>query len=315
MNFKSAPYFSVIMANYNHANYIGKAIESVLNQTYANWELIIIDDCSTDNSIVTIKKYLFDKRVRLFNNVKNKGYIYTLKKGIELSEGSIIAIIDSDDSINKYALDKVANTYNSEPGAGLVYTQCYYCDENLQPVHMGFSGKIIKSNLHENKINAMRTFNKDSYFKTSGYDDNCVRAEDIDLNLKLEEITNVFFLNEPLYHYRILKKSQTHGFKNEMINRSSTALAKLNAYKRRLNTDIPNLNKTEIAEVLFLGIFTSLLSGRLKLMLKLKLELWRINPLFLFQAEFYSLIMRKIIKIYKLKLNNPTLRKVDSHLT
>jgi glycosyltransferase involved in cell wall biosynthesis len=315
MNFKSAPYFSVIMANYNHVNYIGEAIESVLNQTCANWELIVIDDCSTDNSVNTIKNYLSDRRIRLFNNEKNKGYIYSLKKGIKLSEGSIIAIIDSDDAIKKNALEKIASVYEDNPDVGLVYTQCYYCDKNLQPVHMGFSGEIVKSNLHENKINAIRTFKKEAYFKTSSYDENCVRAEDIDLNLKLEEKTSVYFLDEALYNYRLLPKSQTHGFKNEMINRSSTALAKLNAYKRRLNTDIPNLNKDEIAEVLFFGVFTSLLAGRLKLMLKLKLELWRINPLFLFQAEFYSLIMRKIIKIYKLKLNNPTLRKVDSHLT
>ena len=147
----------------------------------------------------------------------------------------------------------------------------------------------------------MRTFRKADYFKTGGYSKKTKYAEDIDIILKLEEVTKLFFLDKPLYFYRVLPKSQTHSFKNEMINRSSTALAKLNAYRRRLNTSFPNLNKPEIAEVLFFGIFIALFTGRFKLTIKFIKNLFRINPLFFLQPKFYYLIFKKAFKIFKLK--------------
>ncbi|GAH35075.1 unnamed protein product, partial [marine sediment metagenome] len=58
-------YFSILMANFNNANYIESAINSVLKQTYTNWELIIVDDCSVDDSIKIIKPFLSDKRIKL----------------------------------------------------------------------------------------------------------------------------------------------------------------------------------------------------------------------------------------------------------
>lgn len=289
------------MANYNKERYLAEAIESMQKQIFAGWELIIVDDYSTDNSVKIIENYLGDKRIRLFSSKKNQGYIYSLKKGIEKSSGEIVVILDSDDALSSDALEKVHKAYNANHKTGMVYTQCYYCDKNLKPKHLGFSEKIIKSNLHENKINAMRTFKKEAYLKTAGYDKKCIYAEDIDLNLKLEEVTKLYFFDEPLYYYRILPKSQTHSFKNTRINRSSTALAKLNAYKRRLGTDIPNLNKTEISEMLFFGIINSLLAGRLKLVLKFKYNLFLIHPFFFLDIKFYQEIYKKIKKIIELK--------------
>ena len=62
--------FSILMANYNKAAYVGEAIESVLEQSWSKWELIIVDDCSTDDSVEIIKKYLSDRRIKLFKNKK-----------------------------------------------------------------------------------------------------------------------------------------------------------------------------------------------------------------------------------------------------
>lgn len=94
---------SIIMPNYNSAEYIGETIESILAQTYNNWELIIVDDCSTDNSIEIISNYK-DSRIKLLHNETNSGAAVSRNNAIEAAEGRFIAFLDSDDLWNKNKL-------------------------------------------------------------------------------------------------------------------------------------------------------------------------------------------------------------------
>lgn len=306
MSFKVIPKFSIIMANYNNADYIVEAIESVITQSYCDWELIVCDDVSTDDSINKIKKYLDNKKIKFYQNEKNIGYIETLKRMVNLTNNNIICILDSDDTIEENALEEISQAYINNPDVGFLYTQCNYCDKDLNKIHLGFSAEIPKdkTNLHVNSVVAMRTFRKDMYYKTSGYDNEILFAEDIDLTLKFEEVTDLYFLNKPLYNYRVLGKSQTHSFKNTQTNRSSTALAKINAYKRRINTDISNLNKYEIAEILFLGMVSSILALRFRLFRKFFVNILKIFPLFFISWLFYKQVFKKIYKIIKIRRNN-----------
>lgn len=92
------PIISVIMPCYNRQEYVADAIESILNQTYTNFEFIIIDDCSTDNTYEIIKKYAeIDKRIIALQNEENKGIVYTLNRGFGLARGKYIARMDDDD--------------------------------------------------------------------------------------------------------------------------------------------------------------------------------------------------------------------------
>lgn len=95
-----SPLVSVIMPSYNGERFIREAIESVLVQTYENWELIIIEDASTDHSIEVIKTYK-DKRIRLFCNEQNKGIAESTNRGIQESRGKYIALLDDDDVAEK----------------------------------------------------------------------------------------------------------------------------------------------------------------------------------------------------------------------
>ena len=90
---------SIITPNYNCASFIGQTIESVLSQTYKNWEMLIIDDCSTDNSIEIIEKYIKqDTRIKLFKTKFNSGSpIEPRNIGIQIAQGRFIAFLDSDD--------------------------------------------------------------------------------------------------------------------------------------------------------------------------------------------------------------------------
>ena len=108
---------SIIMPSYNTAKYISDSINSVLNQTYTNWELIIVDDCSTDNTDDVIKPYLADTRIKYLKNEKNSGAAISRNYALREAQGKLIAFLDSDDTweYNKLELQikfMVENNYD-----------------------------------------------------------------------------------------------------------------------------------------------------------------------------------------------------------
>ena len=88
---------SIIMPSYNTANYIAESIQSVLAQSYKDWELIIVDDCSTDNTDEVVKPYLLDERIKYLKNEKNSGAAVSRNKALREAKGKWIAFLDSDD--------------------------------------------------------------------------------------------------------------------------------------------------------------------------------------------------------------------------
>ena len=93
---KSDPKISVLMPVYNDEKYILEAIESILNQTYINFEFIIINDGSSDNSLKIIQSFN-DNRIKIINNDKNRGIAYSLNKGLDIAKCKYIARIDAND--------------------------------------------------------------------------------------------------------------------------------------------------------------------------------------------------------------------------
>lgn len=88
---------SIIMPSYNTANYIAASIQSVLDQTYPNWELIIVDDCSTDNTDAVIAPFLSDTRIRYLKNEQNSGAAISRNRALREAKGRWVAFLDSDD--------------------------------------------------------------------------------------------------------------------------------------------------------------------------------------------------------------------------
>jgi len=301
------PRFSILMTNFNKAPYIADAIRSVLSQTFGGWELLIYDDASNDGSVEAVRPFLRDHRIKLLQGRENIGTARAHQELLKLAAADLIGILDSDDSLDCLALEKVLARYDASPETGVIYTNYYYCNSDLVPVHAGCGSAIPPntSNLHSNVIVAWRTFRRSVYEQSAGLDNSILYAEDIDLMLKLEELAPVAYVGEPLYYYRVLPESQTHSFRKTQINRSSTALAKLNAYQRRRNSDMPNLSQPEIAEVLFFGAATSILAGRIRLAKRFIRQALSIHPFFLLDPRFYWKICSKIVKLIKLKLAKP----------
>lgn len=110
----STPAISVIMSSYNVEKYIGEAIESILNQTFKDFEFIIVDDASTDATYSVIKKY-DDTRIKLFQNEKNSGPAVSHNKSLSIAKGKYIALMDSDDISHPLRLEKLYEFMEKNP--------------------------------------------------------------------------------------------------------------------------------------------------------------------------------------------------------
>lgn len=142
------PLVSVVMPNYNGERFVEDAIKSVLSQTYNNIELIVVDDCSRDNSPEVIEKIAKqDERVHLFRNKTNCGVSQTRNQGIQLASGRYIALLDNDDLWEK---DKVERQLHlALKGYKIVYCSYDFIDENSNAIKKPF---IVPPSTNFNKM-------------------------------------------------------------------------------------------------------------------------------------------------------------------
>ncbi len=229
------PRFSVITANYNNGPYIAEAIRSVLSQTFTDWELIIVDDGSTDDSLAEIARTTSDPRVRVLHHDVNKGYTAALKTAIAAVSADVFGILDSDDALTPRAIETMHQAHLDHPDAGFIYSQFIYCDLDLTPCKAGFCGPIGPgaSALDENRVSHFKTFKTAHYHRTGGYDEAIVYAEDVDIVYKMEEVGSLFFVDEPLYLYRELPTSIAHTKDKINVAILSRVKARINALRRR----------------------------------------------------------------------------------
>lgn len=126
----NTPKVSVIIPNYNHAPYLDARIQSILNQTYQDFELIILDDCSTDNSREVIEKYRSDKHLtQIVYNEQNCGKVFSQwKRGIELAQGELIWIAESDDVSDLNFLETLVSKFENYPTLSLAFCKSWMFD-------------------------------------------------------------------------------------------------------------------------------------------------------------------------------------------
>jgi glycosyltransferase involved in cell wall biosynthesis len=118
------PKVSVIVPNYNHAPYLAQRLESILNQTYNDLELLILDDASTDDSYKILRRYYSKPRVRIVVNTANSGAAFPQwNRGIYLAKGEYVWIAESDDSADPHFLETLVPLLDETPNLGLAYCQ------------------------------------------------------------------------------------------------------------------------------------------------------------------------------------------------
>lgn len=125
-----SPLISIITPNYNCARFIAQTIESVLAQTYTNWEMLIVDDCSTDGSYEIAREYAEkDSRIKVFRNEKNSGAAVSRNRAIEASSGEYVAFLDSDDLWLPEKLERQLN-FMQENNCDFSFTEYEHIDED-----------------------------------------------------------------------------------------------------------------------------------------------------------------------------------------
>jgi len=230
-----------LVANYNNEKYIPDCMESILKQNSKNWKCVICDDASTDGSVSLLKTYL-NEDIKLIINEKNLGYTKTLIKLIENAETDIIGIVDPDDAIYPDATECILNVYKKYKDAGFVYSKMNKFDEKLSKLfsQIGAEIKKGKTSLESGSVSQIKTFRKKYYYKTRGYNEQFLYCEDRDLIYKMDEVTELIYIDKTLYKYRFLENSASHDIKNRttMINNHFNAVVealdrrKINGFER-----------------------------------------------------------------------------------
>jgi len=198
---------SVLIAHYNNGKYFEDCYASLISQTYHNWEVIIVDDASTDDSLEVIKEIIKgDNRFALYENTDNKGCGFTKRKCLEYAAGEICGYLDPDDALYPTALEESVNAYTHDSIVAS-YSKMMMCDENLIDQNEFSSTKQIYNNRYffnfPIQFSHFFTFKKNTYLQTSGINPDLKSAVDQDLYLKILELGNVTFINKVLYKYRL----------------------------------------------------------------------------------------------------------------
>jgi len=162
----SNPKVSIIVPNYNHAPFLKERIESILNQTFQDFELILLDDASTDKSREILKSYKTCPKVSqiLFNEQNSGGVFRQWDKGISLAKADYIWIAESDDCSTTTFLETVVNEMDKNPRASVCFTGSYMIDSNSQQTSLDYDTFWVKRSIPEGSV---RVFPGLQYLKHS----------------------------------------------------------------------------------------------------------------------------------------------------
>jgi glycosyltransferase involved in cell wall biosynthesis len=198
------PQLSVVLPCYNAAAFLQEAISSVLKQSFTDFELIIIDDGSTDESATIISKQN-DPRLKVIRNEKNLGLIRTLNTGIAAAKGKYIARMDADDISRPERFEKQISFLEKNPGIGVCGTWMHMIHNNSVYKHRYQASDTIKSALvFNNPIVHPSVMMRKNIFENTAhvYSMDYPHGEDYALWISLLEKTNFAVLDEPLIEYR-----------------------------------------------------------------------------------------------------------------
>lgn len=223
---------SILMPVYNGSAFLDRSIGSVLKQSYANWEIIIVDDHSSDNSSEVVKKYLNDKRIILKQNDCNKGIAASRNLALKQAKGDFIAILDQDDEWLPQKLEKQMRLFNSlDSTFGLVYcnTKVQFENGHVQPFKKDIAPRqSIEENFKKlyltNYISSLTVvFRKECIQKVGYFNENIQwGGDDYDLWLRISAQYKFAFVDEVLCIRHEHGKNFSHAKKKMMYGSLET---------------------------------------------------------------------------------------------
>ena len=199
------PRVTVAIPMFNAEAYIGAALGSVLAQSYSNWELLILDDGSTDRSLEIVRKFQ-DPRIRILSDGENRGLSRRLNESVQLASGEVYARMDADDLMVTTRLERQIDYLLSHPDCDVVGSSAYIIDgdNNLTGLRGGnpFVENGFLSVAHRGGFIHPTVTGRTAWFRDHPYDVNADRCEDIELWLRTADQSHFGQLEEPLLFYR-----------------------------------------------------------------------------------------------------------------
>lgn len=199
------PLVSILMTAYNREKYIAEAIESVLGSTFKDFELIIVDDCSTDNTLTIASSFVAkDKRIKVFKNDFNLGQFDNRNRAIELAKGKYIKFLDSDDKIMSNGLEVMVQSMQQFPLAGIGVPSKEKYDNNL-PIQIMPHESVSLHYQGENHLCFGPTgtiFTREALLKVGLFEGQFGILADTLLNIKIASLYPTIFFEKKLFYWR-----------------------------------------------------------------------------------------------------------------
>jgi glycosyltransferase involved in cell wall biosynthesis len=228
------PLVSIVITVYNRENYLPKAIESILTQTYSNFELIIWDDGSTDKSLTIAHHYAQqDDRIRVIA-APHQGRGISIASACAEAKGEYLGLVDSDDLLGQTAIEETVQILETQPKIGMVYTDYILIDKNAKYLGVGETCKIPYD--REKLLTTFMVFHfrlkrRSVYESVGGFDPDFKYAQDYDLCLKISEVAEIYHLPQVRYYYRQHEDAISTENRIEQLLHSKRAIQ--NAMTRR----------------------------------------------------------------------------------
>jgi len=319
---ESIPRVSVILPNYNYAKYLDERIQSLLNQTFQDFELIILDDNSTDNSIEVINKYAFNEKIKTFFYKENSGLTYKRwNDGADLSRGEYLLFAGADDVCDKTMLEKLVSKLDNHPSAGLAFSQSWEINsegEKIRSLKVGtdfldkkrWEADFVDDGkkecfylLFQNTIpNASAVLiRRKCFFESGKFDESLLLLADWMLWVKILLKSDLAYVAEPLNYFRTHPANvrKSHAANGVYVEESYQILSQLLG-----NIHIQKDTAERIFENRMKIWVRSLLAKEIKIPLKRNLSIYkrskRLDPKtnIRFAKKFMLIFLKKIQSKY-----------------
>jgi glycosyltransferase involved in cell wall biosynthesis len=205
----SVPLVSIVLPTYNGARYLAQSIDSCMAQTYQDWELIIVDDHSTDDTPAIISSYMGrDPRIRALRNPTNRKLPASLNAGFAEARGELFTWTSDDNCYRPEALEEMVAFLKGDPSIDFVYTDFTLVDDEGSPMRPGWTGPLDRLPL-ECCIGACFLYRRAVHERLGGYDESLFLVEDYDFWLRASVLFRLAMLPKDLYLYRWHQNSLT----------------------------------------------------------------------------------------------------------
>lgn len=222
MNCQNNPLVSVVVPVYNVEQYLDECLNSIRQQTYENLEIIVVEDCSTDQSLEVLSKHLNDQRIKLIRHEKNSGLSAARNTGIDAAKGDYIMFVDSDDYIHNNLIQLCLDNISKKKSDVIVFDfYSFYDGEKVNNRNKEYNSKFF----NQSEYLKYHHFAWLKFLKADVVKNNSLRFpvgyyyEDWPFHWELAfKNYKVLYLNTPLYYYRLRSGSITSSSNQKLIH-------------------------------------------------------------------------------------------------